>query len=87
MTHRIEQRGHSGAGATFEVQGLLDRAAVEELRVAVEATIERGGAARIVLCAGTEVDRACLPALCRLRAQVVAESPYLARWIADGTSR
>jgi hypothetical protein len=69
--------------AVIEFQGLLDRDALAALRAAAEPA---AGAVRLVLKAGTEVDRACLAELRTIAAEIVAESPYLARWMADRPS-
>jgi hypothetical protein len=87
MTHRIDQRSAGRGVTTLDVQGVVDTAAVEQLRVAVGGVKANGGTARIVLRSGVEVDRACLAELSRLDAGLVAESPYLARWIADSAAR
>lgn len=66
----------------LEFHGLFDADALRSLRSTV-ALVRRGGAeVRVVLRAGAEVDRACLPELRTLDATVVAESPYLARLLA-----
>lgn len=80
MTHRLDFRELGGA-TVLEFQGLLDQAALQVLRAAVAGTPR--GLARIVLRAGSEVERDCLPGLRGLEAEVVAESPYLARWISE----
>jgi hypothetical protein len=82
VTHRIDVI-RRGAAITFEVQGLLDAAAVAALQASVAAAKVAGGAVRIVLKAGTQVDRECLAALRAAEAELAAESPYLARWIAE----
>jgi hypothetical protein len=81
VTHRIDV-ARQGATITFAVEGLLDAAAVAALQASVAAARAAGGAVRIVLKAGTQVDRECLAALRALEADLAAESPYLARWIA-----
>jgi hypothetical protein len=82
VTHRVDTQRDDRA-TTFEFQGLLDLAALDDLRAAVARAAEVGTRARILLRVGTEVERACLPGLRAVDAEVVAESPYLARWIAD----
>ncbi len=82
MAHRIEVRAGEGL-TTFEFHGLLDPAALRELLASADLAAANAAAIRIVLRAGTEVDRACLPALCALEAEIAAESPYLARWVSD----
>jgi len=81
MTHRLDFHKLDGA-TVLEFQGLLDQAALQVLHAAIAGTPR--GRARIVLRAGTEVERACLQGLRALDAEVVAESPYLARWISEG---
>jgi hypothetical protein len=81
VTHRIDVCRREGA-VTFEVQGLLDAPALAALEASVAAAVGSGSPVRVVLKIGTDVDRTCLPLLRALHAEVVAESPYLARWIA-----
>lgn len=83
MTHRLETQ-KSERTTTLEFQGLLDAAALAALRTAIAPALASGAPARIVLRAGTQVDRACLEGLRALGADLVAESPYLARWIGEG---
>jgi hypothetical protein len=71
-----------GETVLFEFQGLLDAAALASIDAAVAFARAGGGQVWIVLRAGTEVERSCLPGLRALDGKVVAESPYLARWIA-----
>lgn len=74
MTYRIDLDGP----ATLAFQGLLDAAALADLR----ARITPG--THVVLRAGTEVDVELVDELRLLRAaSVVAESPFLARWISQ----
>jgi hypothetical protein len=82
VTHRIDV-GREGGTIVFHVQGLLDAPAFAALKASVAAVTASGGDARVVLKAGTQLDRGCLPCLRALGAAVVAESPYLARWIAE----
>jgi hypothetical protein len=80
VTHRLDiQRAQEAI--RFEFQGLLDAAALEELRVGVRLAAEGGAAVRVVLREGTEVERGAIAALRTLGAEVVAESAYLARWL------
>jgi hypothetical protein len=81
VTHRIDVGRREGA-ITFEVQGLLDAEALAALEASVAAAVGSGSSVRVVLKVGTEVDRACLPLLRALDAELVTESPYLARWVA-----
>lgn len=71
----------------FELHGLLDEAALASLRAALAFVRDGGAPVRIVLCAGSEVERSCLAALRALDAELVAESPYLAAWLAGDGSR
>lgn len=82
MTHRLDIH-ESRRAHVLEFQGLLDAAALAGLRAALAAAQERGASARIVLRAGTEVERSCLPALRAIGAEVIAEAPYLASWLRD----
>ncbi len=79
MAHRVYVRSERGF-TVLELQGLLDRSALAALRSA--ATTARGPV-RVVLGAATEVDRACLAELRALAVEIVADSPYLARWLSD----
>lgn len=81
VTHRLDIRTLERT-VVFELQGLLDRAALASLRAALASARESGARARIVLKAGAEVERSCLPELRALDAELVAESAYLASWIA-----
>lgn len=74
MTYRIDIAG--GPVPELRVQGIVDRAALAGLREAAA----RSGVARIVLIAGTEVEAPCVAEL-RALGEVVAESPFLARWL------
>jgi hypothetical protein len=81
VTHRIDMRQEEGS-VLFEFHGLVDADALRSLRATIE-LVRRGGATvRLVLREGAEVERSCLADLRTLEATVVAESPYLARWIA-----
>jgi hypothetical protein len=80
VTHRLDIR-ETPSSVTLEFEGFLDPAALEKLRAALESAAARGAAVRVVLREGTDVDRACVDGLRALAAEVVAESPYLARWI------
>jgi hypothetical protein len=81
VTHRLDVHTE-GSVVVFELHGLLDEAALASLRAALDFARESGAAARIVLRAGSEVERSCLAALRALEAELVAESPYLASWLA-----
>ena len=61
--------------AVFE--GLLDAQALEDMLARCRAT----SAERLLLRAGTVVRPECVASLAALDIEVVAESPYLARWL------
>jgi hypothetical protein len=82
VTHRIDVGRHGGT-ITFEIQGLLDAPALAALQSSVAAAKANGSAVVVVLRAGTQVDRGCLPELRAMGAALTAESPYLVRWIAE----
>jgi hypothetical protein len=81
VTHRLDIHGSDGDAVVLEFQGLLDAGALEGLRAAVASARLRAARARVVLRVGTDVDRACLPALRALGAEVTAEAAYLASWL------
>lgn len=83
MTHRIHRVSPPEQAVVLEFQGLLDAAALAPLEDAVAIAAANGCRARIVLREGSEIDRACLARLAALDAEIVAETPYLARWIAE----
>lgn len=66
----------------IEFNGLLDADALGGLRSTIALVRQEGADVRVVLRAGAEVERSCLPELRTLDAAVTAESPYLARWLA-----
>jgi hypothetical protein len=84
MTFRIEVAG-SGGAARIVFCGLLDRAAFEALEDAVRTLAAHSAGAVVVLLAeGTEAFPECVAALAALpAADVRAEAPFLARWIAS----
>jgi hypothetical protein len=82
VTHRLEIRKQDRT-VVFELHGLLDAGALASLRAALEFARASGAAARVVLRAGSEVERSCLAGLRELDAEIVAESPYLASWLAS----
>lgn len=86
MTHRIDVLRHDET-AVFEFQGLLDPAALAALRAAVEVAHAAGASVRIRLREGAEVERACLAGLRALGAELLADSAYLARWLAQDATR
>jgi hypothetical protein len=79
MTYRIDSQGTPPA-AVLVFQGLLDEAALAELRVRIGAA---GEPVRLVLRAGTEVEPASIEPLRRLPAELHAESPFLQRWLSE----
>ncbi|MBI5491269.1 MAG: hypothetical protein HY905_28320 [Deltaproteobacteria bacterium] len=82
MTHRIDIRNEAGA-VVLEVQGLLDRKALSEVRSHCSAPVLRQSPVRVVLRTGTDVDPGCLEELLGLEGvEVAAEAPYLRVWIA-----
>jgi hypothetical protein len=82
VTHRLDIR-KQGRTVVFELHGFLDGAALASLRASVEFVRASGASARVVLRTGTEVERSCLSELRALDAELVAESPYLASWLAS----
>jgi hypothetical protein len=80
VTHRLDVHAQ-GRTVVFELHGVVNEEAVASLRVALEFARESGASARIVLRAGAEVERSSLVALRALRAELLAESPYLAAWL------
>jgi hypothetical protein len=80
MGYRIHEVTES-AETTLQFEGLLDEAALAELRARISAG-RRTMPVRIVLRTGTEVAPACVEEVASLPvAGVVAESPYLSRWL------
>lgn len=69
-------RAAIGLGAAVVV-GLLD----EESLADVLARCRASSATRLILGAGTVVRSECIATLADLDIEVVAESPYLARWL------
>jgi hypothetical protein len=59
------------------VEGMLDIRALGDVLARCRAT----SAERLVLRAGTSVSADCIETLAGLDLEVVAESPYLARWL------
>jgi hypothetical protein len=86
VTHRLDVRKQPKA-ITLEFQGLLDDAALEELRTAVQLASRSAAEIRVLLRELTIVERGCIAGLRSLGAEVVAESPYLARWLREDASR
>jgi hypothetical protein len=82
MTYRIDAF-QTEAALVLAFQGVLDAAALEDLRARVAALAP----VRLVLRAGTEVDPGCIAPLRRLPlAALTAESPYLTRWLSEDRS-
>ncbi len=86
MTHKLDVSRRDRT-VVLDFQGLLDAAALEPLEAAVGIARADGARARIVLRAGTEVERSCLSRLAAIEAEVVAEVPYLARWLEEAKAR
>jgi hypothetical protein len=80
VTHRLDIR-QAAQALVLEFEGLLDLDALAALHAVVAAARDGGRTVRIVLRHGTEVERPCVAALRALGAEVVAEAPYLARWL------
>ncbi len=77
MTHRIETK-IAADGTRLEVEGLVDAAALAGICAAIRAR----RACRVVLKEGCQVEPAILEALGWLKGvDIVAESPFLARWL------
>jgi hypothetical protein len=85
VTHRLDIHAQ-GRTVVLALHGFVDEAALATLRVSLALAVQAGADARIVLPAGTEVERSCLDALRGLGVEVVAESPYLAAWLAGSGS-
>jgi hypothetical protein len=80
MVHRIDIGRQ--AAPTIQFQGVLDGAALFEIRRHVKGLAEGGARVRLVLKRGTDVDPSCVDALKSLGAvDLVAESGFLARWL------
>ena len=62
---------------TAVVEGVLDREALGH----VLARCRASSATRLALQAGTVVQAECMATLAELDMEIVAESPYLARWL------
>jgi hypothetical protein len=80
VTHRIEVSTQDRL-VVFEVHGLVDEAALASLDASIAFARQSGAAARVVLRAGTEVERSCLPGLRALDAEIDTDSPFLAAWL------
>ena len=86
MTHRLVVHKQDRT-IVFELHGLVYATALASLRAAHDFARESGAETRVVLKTGAEVERACVAELRRLGVELVAESPYLAAWIAGGSVR
>jgi hypothetical protein len=86
VTHRLDVFTRDRT-VVLELSGLLDEGALASLRAALDHARASDASARVVLRAGSEVERSCLEGLRGLAAEVVAESPYLAAWIGVGVLR
>ena len=83
MPYRIDTV-EKAEGVVLAFHGLLDAAALMELLVRLAAVTRP---VHVVLKVGTEVEPTCLGALRSLGASSVsAESPFLARWLAEDPS-
>ncbi len=83
MPYRIDTL-RADLATVLAFQGLLDTGALADLRARIAGL---GNPVRLVLRAGTEVDPACIASLRRLPvAGLVAESPYLSRWLSEDRS-
>ena len=83
MPYRIDTV-RTQVAVVLAFQGLVDEGALADLRVRIAAL---SAPVRLLLRAGTEVDPGCIGALRRLPvAELVAVSPFLARWLAEDPS-
>ena len=81
MTYRVDTRDEGGT-VVLELQGLLDRKALSEIRIHCTTPVLRGLPVRLVVRFGTEVEPGCLQELARLPGvELVAEAPFLRRWL------
>jgi hypothetical protein len=80
MAYRLDIHGQDGA-LVLQFQGLLDADALAGLRASLARARQNGTRARIVLRAGSEVERSCLAELRALGVEVTAEAAYLATWL------
>lgn len=82
MVHRIDIGPRAAPAPTIEFQGLLDGAALVEIRRHVHGLASAGHRVRLVLKTGTEVEPSCVDALKALEAvELLPEAGYLARWL------
>jgi len=83
VTYRLDVR-ERGERFELQFQGVLDCAALSEIRAQISGPALRGRQVRLVLLATTEVKGACIQELARLPGvQVVAQDAYLRRWLAS----
>ncbi len=81
MTYRIDTREDSG-WVVLEVQGLLDRKALSEVRASCSAPVLRGRPVRLVLLQGTEIEAGYIEELAGLQGvELIAEAPFLRSWL------
>lgn len=80
MTYRIDIDRRCEAERVLLFQGLLDRAALDDLLLRIVASALP---VRLVLRTGTELDPVCLAAVRALPAHVFAESAFLSRWLSE----
>ena len=87
MTHRFDiQTGDQLITILF--QGLLDRAALSELEALCRAQTRKGVPVRVLLGAGTKLETGFVEKLLRIEGITVeAKSPFLARWLGNGTPK
>jgi hypothetical protein len=83
MTHRIDIRT-AALVTTVLIQGLLDRAAFDELSSLCRSHRLAGRSVHVVLGAGIRVHTDLVEALVRIEGVTIdAESAFLSRWIRD----
>ena len=84
MTYKIDSAGRTDNLTTLAFEGVLDRAALADLASRCEARLRQGAVVRVWLRAGTQVETGILDELLQIKGiSVVAEAPFLARWIAS----
>lgn len=82
MVHRIDIGKQANCCPTIEFQGLLDGAALFEIRRHVRGLADAGHRVRLVLKTGTEVEPSLVDAVKALESvDLIAEAGYLARWL------
>jgi hypothetical protein len=81
VTYRMDAKNDGGA-VVLELQGLLDRKALAEIRTHCASRVLRGLSVRLVLRLGTELEAGCLEELAGLQGvELIAEAPFLRRWL------